>query len=161
MTQHDKPAASHSRPRAATSRPTRTGAGRTGSDDGRVPTVTDADDDPAITQGADASVRDTLALMAGLLDRLADAQVRVVSARMGGLRPEIEGALLQLRAVALLLASIPAPDDDSRRFAIIAVAALRAGDDDAASHARLMVECAIGIDEARWNGGWCLVPVPD
>lgn len=117
-------------------------------------------DDPTIAR-ADAPVCDTVALMAALLDRLADAQVRVVSARMGGLRPEIEDALLQLRAVALLLASIPAPDDDSRRFAILAAAALRAEDDDAASHAPSMVEHAVGTDEARCCGGWHFVPVPD
>ena len=103
-----------------------------------------ADTTPAPAPDA---VLDTAALLADLLDRAVHAQFALMRARARADRRAIDEALLQMRAACLLLASIPAPDPDARRFAVLAAALLDAEDDDASSYARRMVEHAVDLGD--------------
>ena len=97
-------------------------------------------------------VLDLAALMAELFDKLANAQLSLIQARLLGERRSADEAMLLLRATALLLASIPAPDQDARRYATLAASVLASEDQDSASHARRMIELAIRLDDERLSG---------
>ncbi len=97
-------------------------------------------------------VLDGAVLMADLLDRVAGAQVALIRARARADRRGSDEALLQMRAAALLLASIPAADLDALRPKVLAAAILALEDDDASSLARRMVEFAIRQDDTRLQG---------
>ena len=104
------------------------------------------------TENAEVTSLDVAGLMAELFDRLADAQIAALQARLCRDLPATDRALLQLRATALLLASIPSPSLDAMRHKVLAAAVLRAEGDAAASMAWRMVEFAIRQDDVRLQG---------
>ncbi len=101
---------------------------------------------------AETATMDLAGLMKSLFDKVVDAQVSLFQARHRRDLPAVDRALLQVRAAALLLASIPAPSLDALRFKVLAAAVLKVEDDDVSSLARRMVEYAIRQDDVRLQG---------
>ncbi len=96
--------------------------------------------------GLKTATIDAVGLIADLFRKTADAQVDLFVARQ--LHDERAGdeALMRIRAAALLLASVPAPNWGAIAHKVLVATILRSEDDDATSHARRMVELAIRID---------------
>ena len=90
--------------------------------------------------------------MKSLFDKVVDAQVSLFQARHRRDLPAVDRAVLQVRAAALLLASIPAPSLAEMRFKVLAAAVLKVEDDDVSSLAPRMVEYAIRQDDVRLQG---------
>ena len=117
-----------------------------------TPQAEQQDTNSGSTENAGAAILGVAGLIKELFGKLADAQVAVLQARLGRDLPATDRAMLQLRATALLLASIPAPSLDAMRHKVIAAAVLRAEDDDVSSLAWRMVEFAIRQDDVRLQG---------
>ncbi len=96
--------------------------------------------------GQTTATINAVGLIADLFRKTADAQVDLFCARQLHDERGCDEALMRIRAAALLLASVPAPNWDAMAHKVLVATILRFEDDDATSHAHRMVELAVRTD---------------